>query len=75
MRVSVSVELQPGPVAEVASASEPGVFHQVSRLPDGSWECDCRGYRYGARSDGLCRHIDGEREKREWFAALAFLLE
>jgi hypothetical protein len=43
---------------EVPSGSEAGLCHTVTRLPDGSLECSCAGFRYQARSDGLCRHID-----------------
>lgn len=46
------------PETEVLSGSEPGLCHTVTRAPDGSLECSCAGFRYQARADGLCRHID-----------------
>jgi hypothetical protein len=77
MRVSVSAD--PGAPetafeAEVPSARDPELIYRVSRLADGTWMCSCRGFRYQARSDGLCRHIDGEQERRARAGTLAFLL-
>ena len=34
------------------------VTYTVTRTPDGRWECDCPGFRYQARADGLCKHVD-----------------
>lgn len=36
----------------------PDVVYTTTRYPDGRWEDDCPGFRYGARPDGLCKHID-----------------
>jgi hypothetical protein len=58
MHVSLLQVPQLPPETEVPSGSEPGLFHTVTRLPDGNLECSCAGFRYQARADGLCRHID-----------------
>ena len=68
MHVSLLRARQLPPEAEVPSGSEPGLCHLVTRLPDGTLECSCAGFRYQARSDGLCRHIDdvtaaGQRDR------------
>lgn len=43
---------------EVPSKSRPGLSYDVRQLADGSWECSCPGFRYQAREDGLCTHLD-----------------
>jgi hypothetical protein len=43
---------------EVPSRRTPGMTYDVRLLTDGSWECSCPGFRYQARDDGLCAHID-----------------
>jgi len=43
---------------EVPSRSKAGVTYDVRQLADGTWECSCPGFRYQARADGLCAHID-----------------
>jgi hypothetical protein len=48
-----------------ASDSRPGVTHEVCLLSDGSMTCDCEGFMYGARADGLCRHIDRRKGRPE----------
>jgi hypothetical protein len=58
----------------VVSSRYPDVSYPVSLLGDGTWTCACRGYGYGARSDGECRHIDTGREERGRLMTLAFLL-
>jgi hypothetical protein len=58
----------------VPSSRDPEVFYRVALLGDGRWVCSCPGFFHGARKDGECRHIDGEREKRERAASLAALL-
>lgn len=58
----------------VTSSRYPDVEYRVTLLPDGIWACTCRGYGYGARADGQCRHIDFVREERERRLTLAFLL-
>lgn len=50
----------------VRSHRDPSVVWTVTLYPDGRWECECEGFRYHARADGLCRHID-EIQAR-WFA-------
>jgi len=60
--------------ARVTSARYPDVSYAVSLLADGTWTCECRGFGYGARADGECRHIDAGREERERRLTLAFLL-
>ena len=42
----------------VTSDTWPDVDYTVTRTPDGHWGCDCPGFRYGARADGLCKHVD-----------------
>lgn len=42
----------------VQSDTHSDVKYTVTRSPDGRWECNCPGGRYGARADGLCKHID-----------------
>lgn len=44
---------------EVPSNSTAGMFYDVRQLADGTWECSCPGFRYQARADGLCAHLDG----------------
>lgn len=58
----------------VTSSRYPDVSYTVSLLAGGTWACTCRGYGYGARADGECRHIDIVREERERRLTLAFLL-
>lgn len=43
---------------EVPSRSKPGFTYDVRQLADGTWECKCPGFRYQARHDGLCAHVD-----------------
>ncbi len=58
----------------VPSSRYDDIVYRVSLLADGTWTCTCSGYRYGARADGQCRHIDIAREERERRMTLAFLL-
>jgi hypothetical protein len=58
----------------VTSSRYPDVSYRVALLADGTWTCDCRGYGYGARADGECRHIDWARGERDRRLTLAFLL-
>lgn len=58
----------------VPSSRYADVAYRVCLLADGTWTCECRGYGYGARADGECRHIDAGREERERRLTLAFLL-
>ena len=55
---SLSAPLIDGGSWTVPSASLPDVSWTVTRSPDNHWECDCPGCRYGARADGLCKHVD-----------------
>jgi hypothetical protein len=60
--------------ARVPSASDPGLFYTVTLLSDGTWECDCPGWRYAARDDGLCKHVDQVRQEYEYLCSLAAIL-
>jgi hypothetical protein len=64
------------PVFEMAVTSSryPDVFYLVTLLADGTWSCTCQGYRYGARLDRLCRHVDQAQEKYERSRTLAGIL-
>jgi hypothetical protein len=42
----------------VPSDTHSDVTWTVTRTPDGCFECNCPGCRYGARADGECKHID-----------------
>lgn len=57
---------------EVPSRSTPGLSYDVRQLDDGTLECSCPGFRYQARSDGLCKHID---EVVPMIAGIRFLAE
>lgn len=60
--------------AYAPSARYDDIAYRVCLLADGTWTCDCRGFGYGSRLDGECRHIDLMREERERRQTLAFLL-
>lgn len=70
------VRLVPEFETRVASSGDPGFFYEVTLLSDGSWECDaaCLGFRYAARDDGLCKHIDQARREYEYRFSLAAIL-
>jgi len=34
------------------------MVYDVRQLADGTWECSCPCFRYQARADGLCPHLD-----------------
>jgi hypothetical protein len=82
MKVSVSADpagLRASPsdvlfAAEVPSAREKDLFYRVALFADGIWTCTCPGYRYEARADKRCRHIDLVREARELSLTLAGIL-
>jgi hypothetical protein len=43
---------------EVPSRTKAGLTYDVRQLADGTWECSCPGFRYQARADGVCAHLD-----------------
>lgn len=49
----------------VPSGTWADVSYTVTQAPDGSFvsgqACNCRGCRYEARADGLCKHVDRVR--------------
>lgn len=57
---------------EIPSRRKAGLSYDVRQLADGSWECSCPGFRYQARGDGLCAHID---EVLKMIAGIRFLAE
>lgn len=62
--------------AEVRSSRGPGTY--LVRLVNGygpaTWECECAGFRYSSRADGLCRHIDEVQATVARVRSLAYLL-
>lgn len=60
--------------ARVASSRNPEAGYTVTQMADGSWRCECRGYEYGARWDGLCRHVDQVRAAQSEPVSLIRLL-
>lgn len=82
MKVS-SAPLDPPPApafanlveARVSSGRLEGVSYRVIQHADGSWECGCQGFTYGARADRLCKHIDEVRRGIEYAASFLALLE
>lgn len=79
MRVTIGLRAEPhrgsmGVVLEreVPSSSDPELTYFVRLHADGRWSCSCRGYRYTARDDGLCKHIDQEQEEYESARELTF---
>lgn len=60
--------------ARVASSRNPAEFYDVRQMADGTWSCTCRGYEYGARWDGMCRHVDQVRAAQSEPVSLALLL-
>jgi hypothetical protein len=65
-----------GPVFEMAVSSSryPDIVYLVTLLADGTWSCQCPGYGYGARLDGLCKHVDQAQEQYEQSRTLAGIL-
>jgi len=49
----------------VPSDTWPDTEYTVTKAPGGRFECDCPGFRYGARADGECKHTD---RVRGWLA-------
>lgn len=60
--------------AEVASGREEGLSYTVRLYGDGRWECTCPGFRYGARADSLCRHVDQVKADRERLVTFAVIM-
>lgn len=47
---------------KVPSRRGGGVFYTVMQRGDLTWSCTCPGFAFAARADGLCVHIDGEKD-------------
>lgn len=47
-----------GEVYFVPSSSTLGEFYIVVKVERKGWACNCRGFRFSAREDGACKHVD-----------------
>lgn len=47
-----------GEVYFVPSDSTLGEFYIVVKIERKGWGCNCRGFRFSAREDGACKHVD-----------------
>lgn len=60
---------------DIPSSREEDLSYRVRLAGDGSWECSCPGFRYGARADRLCKHVDTVKAARERPVTFAVIME